>query len=308
MAILNRASDGLPSVLVLLVRTLRKMGPMERERLESLVAPPTLQHVSTTFDNGKMVRQTLNRWLQNGLFDESEGTIRLAAGYEAGPTEGVEGVSALGAQLRALALDSANNEDLVKTEPGQTADFVHALCWMLAQDPFHLTTGSYKDLVNRMESDQFAEEPWAFRNDTRWAGFVDWAPLLGFGWNSGVPKGKGGTFITDPTPAVTDALLPAFGKADELPVDDFLHGLATALPVVDGGEYRRQVEGRLVGNTWRPTKDHEISPTLSLSLLRLHEAGRILLESRSDAPYRSLLGKGFRDVRRVSHLRLPRTL
>lgn len=307
MAILNRASDGLPNVLVILVRTLRKMGPMERERLEALVAPPTLGQISEAFERDKIVRKTLNRWVQNGLFEESEGTIQLAAGYETGPTEGVEGIRALGAQLRKLALSPTNNEDLLKTQPGHTADFVHALCWMLAQDPFHLTAGSYEDLVNRMESDQFAEEPWAFRNDTRWDGFVDWAPLLGFGWKSRVPKS--GTFITDPTPAVSDALLPTFGEVDELPVDDFLRGLARELPVLDGGEYRTQVEGRLVGNTWRPIKDHEISPTLSLSLLRLHEAGHLVLDKRDDAQQRrSLLGQGFKVEREVSHLRLPRTL
>ena len=303
MAILNRASDGLPSVLVVLIRTLRKMGPMARDLLESLVAPPSLQQVSTTFDNGKMVRQTLNRWVQIGLFVEEEGHIALAEGFGEGPTEGITGLRALGTQLRRLVLASENNQDLLRPEPGQTADFTHALCWMLAQDPFSLTTGGYKDLINRMESDQFPAEPWAFRNDTRWAGFMDWAPLLGFGWNTRVPTSN--TFITDPTLAVADALPRVFDAHSELPQGEFFYALADALPVVDGGAYRTQVEARLVGNTWRPTGAHEVSPSLSLSLLRLQERGRLFLESRSDAPHRTLLGQRFLEVRRVSHLRLP---
>lgn len=301
MAILNRASDGLPSVLVVLVRTLRKMKAMDRDRLESLVAPPSLQQVSPTFDNGKMVRQTLNRWAQIGLFVEAEGRISLADGFQEGSTEGIANVRALGAQLRRLVLAPENNEDLVRTEPGKAADFTHALCWMLAQDPFHLTTGGYYDLVNRMESDQFPDEPWAFRNDTRWAGFADWAPLLGFGWKAHVPKAN--TLITDPTEAVADALPTVFDTRDELPQADFFNTLADVLPVVDGGAYRIEVEARLVGNTWRPTREHEISPSLSLSLLRLQEAGVLELESRSDAPTRTLLGQGFGEVRQVSHLR-----
>lgn len=302
MAILNRASDGLPSVLAVLVRTLRKMGPLERDQLEALVAPPSLQQVSSTFGDGKQVRQTLNRWLQIGLFADTDGRISLAEGYSEGPTEGIAGLRALGTQLRRLVLAPENNQDLLRPQPGQTADFTHALCWMLAQDPFYLTTGSYEELINRMESDQFPDEPWAFRNDTRWDGFRDWAPLLGFGWYAHVPKA--GTFITDPTEAVVDALPKVFDARYELPQADFFYALADALPVVDGGAYRTQVEARLLGNTWRPTGVHEVSPSLSLSLLRLQEAGRLLLESRSDAPYRTLLGQGFGEVRRVSHLRL----
>jgi len=305
MAILNLASDGLPSVLVVLIRTLREKGPLEHEQLRALVAPPSLQQVSTTFRDGVMVRQTITRWSQIGLFVEQGDRIALADGMAEGSTRGVRGLRTLGAQLRRFALAEENNEDLVRTEPKCTADFTHALCWMLAQDPFVLTTGGYDEVVNRMESDQFTEEPWAFRNGTRWSGFVPWANLLGFGWGARVPRAN--TFICDPTAAVADALPEVFGDREEVTQDDFFHALASALPVVDGGTYRTQVEDRLVGSTWRPTQAHEVSPCLTLSLLRLEESGRLRLDSRSDAPHRTLLGQGFREVRSVSHVCLPRT-
>lgn len=308
MAILNRASDGLPSVLVVLVRTLRKMGSMKRDQLEALVAPPSLQQVSATFDNGKMVRQTLNRWAQIGLFVEADGEVALTEECAVGPTDGIVGLRALGAQFRRLVLAPKNNEDLVRVEPGHAADFTRALCWVLAQDPFQLTTGNYDDLVSRMEIDQFRDEPWAFYpNATRWDGFRDWAPLLGFGWGSSLSWSPRSTaFIADPTEAVADALPAVFGARAELPEADFFRGLAGFLPVVDGGTYRTSVEARLSGNTWRPTAAHEVSPSLSLSLFRLQEAGRLVLESRSDAPHRTMLGQGFAEVGRVSHLRLQR--
>ena len=302
MAILNRASDGLPSVLVVLVRTLRKKGTMARDKLEALVAPPSLQQVSETFNNGLQVRQTLNRWVQLGLFEEEEGAISMATGYEEGPVDGIAGLKALGTQLRRLVLAAENNEDFLLPEPKKAADFTHAVCWMLSQDPFELTSGGYKDLVNQMENRQFPGEPVAFQNDTRWAGFKDWAPLLGFGWNTGMPRAN--TFIIDPTRAVEDALSLVFGGRSELAQSDFFGALSRALPVVDGGEYRLKVEASLVGGRWRPTSEHEVSPTLSLSLLRLQESGRLVLETRSDAPYRTLLGQEFAADRRVSHLRL----
>ena len=302
MAILNRTSDGLPNVLVLLVRTLRQKGAMGRAQLEALVAPPSLQQISSTFDNGKMVHQTLTRWIQIGLFHDEDGYISMSKGYETGSTKGIAGLKALGSQLRQLILDPSNNEDLLIDKPGKAADFTRAVCWVLAQDPFHLTTGSYKDLINRMENDQFPDEPWAFRNDTRWAGFTDWAPLLGFGWNSHVPKNN--TFIIDPTKAVEDALPEVFSGRSEMSQDDFFHELADQLPVIDNGAYRTKVEDILIENSWHPIKTHEVSPSLSLSLLRLQEANRLHLESRSDAPHRTLLGRGFANIRKVSHLRL----
>jgi hypothetical protein len=302
MSILNRASDGLASVLVVLVRTLRKKGSMARDKLEALVAPPSLEHVDTGFKKGLQVRQTLNRWVQIGLFQEEDGAISMAKGYEEGPTEGIAGLRALGTQLRQLVLATDNNQGLLSSKPGMAADFTHAVCWMLAQDPFELTSGGYKDLVNQMENRQFSGEPFPFQNDTRWAGFKDWAPLLGFGWNTGVPRAN--TFLLDPTRAVEEVLSLVFGGRSELPESDFFGALSKALPVVDGGDYRLKVEGRLLHNQWHPTAGHEVSPSLSLSLLRLHESGRLVLESRSDAPYRTLLGQEFVADRRVSHLRL----
>lgn len=301
MAILNRASDGLPSVLVLLVRTLRVMKPMPRERLEALVAPPSLQQVSDTFADGKMVRQTLNRWLQIGLFQEEGGVVSLSDDAGEGPTEGLAGVRALGDRLRRLVLAPHNNADLLRPEPGQAADFTHALCWMLTQDPFRLSTGTYESLINRLEGEQVPDEPLPFRNDTRWDGFRDWAPLLGFGWETGQPRSR--TFIVDPAVAVRAALPQVFGGRDTLSQAAFFEHLAQVLPVIDGGAYRTAVEGRLKEGTWRPTAAHEVSPTLTASLLRLRESGALALESRSDAPHRTLLGRGFAPVARVSHLR-----
>lgn len=273
---------------------------MPRDRLLETVAPPSLGHHSTSFKGGLQARQTLNRWTQIGLFHEADGQIHLRDGLEKTISLDVDGVLYLGGILRNLILLPENNDDLGSDEPGAGADFTFAVSWMLAQDPFYLTSGSYEEVISPRDNEQFQQAPRAFRNDTRWDGFREWAPALGFGWISHIPKGN--TFVPDPTAAVGEQLPTVFGQHHELPQGSFLGRLAEQLPVVDGGKYRRLVESRLGGGTWRPTAEHEVSPSLTLALLHLEAEGRIKLEERSDAPFRTLLGHGFREVRKVSHV------
>jgi hypothetical protein len=211
----------------------------------------------------------------------------------------IGGLRRLGALLRQLVFYPGHNSDMMEAEPGKGADFTHALCWALAQDPFALCQGGWDTLINPMQLDQYTDDTRAFQNDTRWPGFQDWAPALGFAWTSRIPRKS--SFMVDPTEAVDDTLPQLFDDRDDLPQADFFAGLAERLPVVDRGSYRRQVEARL-GGTWRRVDDHEVSPSLSLALLRLESAGRLRLELRSDAGLRTLLGGGFKTLRPVSHL------
>lgn len=292
MGILNRTNDGLHSVLVVLARALQYYGPLERERLEQRVAPPTVT-------DGKQVRQTLNRWLDLGLFLADGERIELHPDCAGMDLSSIGGLRRLGSLLRRLLLEPANNQDLLEAEPGKGADFTHALCWALAQDPFALCKGGWHKVVNPMQLGQYMREPRAFGNDTRWPGFEAWAAVIGFGWTSRVPQSN--TFMIDPTQAVEDALPMLFGGREELTQENFLAGLADLLPVVDRGDYRRQVEARLGGN-WRRVEGHEVSPSLSVALQRLEAAGRLRLDLRSDAGLRTLLGREFRPLRQVSHL------
>jgi hypothetical protein len=180
------------------------------------------------------------------------------------------------------------------------ADLTLALCWVLAQDIFVLPGGAYK-YIAPLEARQFGtSEPYAFRNDTRWNGFRAWAPLLGFGWTE-VAQGNP-LLVVDPTPAVLDALPAVFGAMPELPIEDLLRRLADVLPVLDGGNYRNQVEARLISPAWRSTSPYEISVSLSAALKRLDNSGVIRLQARADAPKRTLLGRGHRELELVSHV------
>lgn len=292
MGILNRTNEGLHSVLVVLVRALQHYGPMERERLEQHIAPASVT-------DGNMLRQTLNRWLDLGLFRMEDERICLHPSCTGLNPDSIGGLRRLGTMLRSLLLEPANNRDILVAEPSKGADFTHALCWALAQDPFAFCQGGWDGLINPLQLNQYHQEPRALQNDTRWAGFQDWAPVVGFAWTSRIPRRN--SFMIDPTHAVEDTLPELFGDRDELPQSDFFAGLADLLPVVDRGPYRLQVEARL-GGSWRRVEDHEVSPSLSLALLRLEGSGHLRLDLRSDAGPRSLLGGGFRHLRQVSHL------
>lgn len=292
MGILNRPSEGLHSVLVVLVRALQFYGPMEREALEHRVAPPSIT-------DGLQFRQTLNRWLDLGLFLADGDRVKLHQDCTGFDPSSIDGLRRLGALLRRLLLEPANNLDLLEAEPSRGADFTHALCWALAQDPLALCQGGWDALINPLQLSQYKEEPRAFRNDTRWAGFQEWATAVGFAWTGRIPRRN--SFMVDPSHAVEDALPVLFSGRNELMQADFFSGLAELLPVLDRGLYRRQTEARL-GGTWRRADEHEVSPTLSLALQRLEAGGRLRLDLRSDAEDRTLLGHEFVFVRKVSHI------
>ena len=108
--------------------------------------------------------------------------------------------------------------------------------------------------------------------------------------------------MIDPTIAVADSLREVFGKDKELPQEQFFSRLAEILPVVDGGEYRLKVEEKINQSNWKPPKPSEVSTSLSRALSRLHDRGDVLLDDRSDASKRTLIGRNNRVLRDVSHV------
>lgn len=300
MGLLNLENDGLPSVLIALVRALRCFGGMPRDELLAICCPPTLQTHTSTFTKRRLGASTLTRWTQLGLFLDDGDRIELHSDVGDLPEGGLAEINALAPLLRRLALDKENNRELNVEGGALGADLSLALSWGLAQDVFKLPGGAYK-LVESIEVRQFgASMPYAFRNDTRWNGFRAWAPLLGFGWTE---ADRGNTvLVIDPTVAVRETLPVAFNNVSELPIEDLLRHLADVLPVLDGGEYRQRVEARLATPAWRATRPHEISVSLSMALKRLETAGWVRLKSRADAPKRTLLGRNHRKLEQISHV------
>jgi len=293
VSILNQTNDGLFNVLIVLIRCLAKQKSMARDKLLALCAPS-----SAVDDSQKQARQTLNRWIQLGLFHEDDsGGIQLDTSLK-NELRGRTGLPAeLSPFVRSVVLNATNNEQFWDSENNKSADFTRGVCWALAQNVFTCRCVGHAD-VQSIEEAQLRDAA-AFQNDTRWNGFKSWAVFLGFGWIGRYPSS---VFEIDPTIAVREVLPKVFEGSRELRQTVFFNRLAEILPVVDGGEYRTRVEQKIDRSVWRSPKPDQVSTSLSRSLLRLHDHGDLILEERADAEKRSLLGRNARIVRNVSHI------
>ena len=122
MSLLNLASDGLPNILVTLAVTLqRARKPLTRADLVARVAPE-----GVASEDGKMARQTLNRWLELGLFEESNEIICLAQPLESAVNEEAALLDAVRTAARRCALSEANNPDLWAHRQAKAADLTRS--------------------------------------------------------------------------------------------------------------------------------------------------------------------------------------
>ena len=291
MGILNRPSDGLLSVFIALRRALIAFGPLPDDQLLALCAPP-----SAVDKEENMARKTLVRWQQLGFFASRAGRIHIADAYNSIALDDLE---SLRIAILRLILSPTNNELLgadssADDDTTRAADFSRAASWFLSQDPY--TFRPSWDTVDDLQTVQ-GSKPRVFTNSTRWNGLLEWATFVGIAWPA--PSGTGG--IPVPALAIRAVLDEVFGTATELPQDGFFAALADALPVVSGARYWRAMSGS-VPSLPRVKRENHVAQSLSLALLQLDAAEEIRLDARADAPYRQLVGRGGRELRRVSHL------
>jgi len=291
VTILNRPSDGLYNVLVVLVRAAVRFTPRDTEQL--LLACGS---AVDSLDTGHLNR-TLTRWTSLGLFQIDKDSFAIAEPYRTflGSKSDVA-EARLPKVARTLALHEDNNARFWDAEGAKSADFSKGAAWMLAQDVYTVpsTVSGWEGLVARQLSDP--DGTTIVQNDTRWNGLRAWMPYLGFARDAT-------SWDIDPTEAVTDALPDIFGSAKALLVSEFLERLAEAIPILDGGKYRREVEAVLRDGAWPKPDAGSLSTSLSRALQRLDRVGMIKLEQRNDAGEGiSLTGRARRRWRDVSHI------
>lgn len=272
MSLLNRTSDGLHSVLAVIYKLLLAETQIERDRLVGLCAP----HGSI---NEEKTRQTLNRWLELGLFQATQDD-KVSLHPDVRKDE--RNLQKLPSVARRIAFKEENNTDLWASEGAKAADFTRSLCWLLAQDSWVIDFAGW-DQAQALIQKQLSGDTVLVQNDTRWSGLKAWAPFLGFGWTAKYPTGA---LVADPTDAIRDALPVAFDKKRIIEARDFLAIIAEILPVLDGGRYRQGVEEKLLERTgphaWQAPPDGHISTSLSRSLLRLIEEGVVTGSLKAD--------------------------
>jgi hypothetical protein len=295
MSILNRPSDGLFNIIIVLARCVMAEGPVAKDRLVRLCAP------GPAVESDDACRKSLNTALDIGLFQARDDGIVLSPDLPKDARSPKTGSDQLRDTIRTLVLSARNNPDVWADKDSRAADFTRAASWVLAQDPFRLQ-GIGVDDLGKLHNRQFpTKEYTALGNESvRWPGFRSWAVYLGFGWDAY----KLG-FTPDPGVAIRAALPAVFEAGAELDCASFVSGLAGQIPVLDGGAYRTEVEARISREYWQPPPDGQLSASLSLALLRLEREGAIRLNDRDDPRFgrRTLTGRGRRPLRRFSHVR-----
>ena len=291
MTILNRPSDGLYNVLIVLVRAAVRFTPRDAEQL--LIACGSAVEALDAAHLGR----TLTRWTSLGLFNSDKDAISIAEPYRSMlGTKPDIAETRLPKVARTIALHEDNNARFWDAEGAKSADFSRGAAWMLAQDVYTMpsSTAGWEGLVKRQLVG--SDGTTIVQNDTRWNGLRAWMPYLGFARDAS-------TWDVDPTDALRDVLPDVFGTAKTMLTTEFLDRVATALPVLDGGKYRREVEAVLKDGTWPKPEPGHVSTSLSRALQRLDREGAILLEQRSDTgDGMTLIGRAGRRWRDVTHV------
>ncbi|MDQ8206667.1 protein DpdG [Coraliomargarita sp. SDUM461003] len=296
MSILNRPGDGNRSVLTVIYKLLLQEGPTDYDKIISLCAPDGVV-------DPKETRQTLNTWCDLGLLTKNADRVSINQDIK----KADRSLHLLPKQAREHVLRSENNQRLWEVEDSKASDFCRATAWLLAQDVYTFDCNSWSEAQPRIHHQMGEDANLIAQNDTRWSGFKDWVTYLGFASNGRFPVS--GSLLIDPTNAIRDSLPQVFGEIKTLQADQFLSGLADCLPVVDGGEYRDDLEERLKTATgehaWHPQPSGQLSTSLSRAILRLESLGILKCENKSDAPVRMILtGRNGSIVGTYSHLTL----
>ena len=275
MSIINLASDGIPSVFIVLWRALIEFGPMPRTRLLELCAPEAI-------GNSKQARQTLNKWVALGAFEEDEasGQVKLSKAFVA---KDIDDIEWLRDRVFACLLSEAGEKE--------APEFADAAAWLLLQDLFKFPP-SGETIVPLARNQGFK----GFSNPGWWAGFLAWAQFVGVV----VPAM---TVIINPVHLIRNALKRIkIPRGSAIPVTDFLAALSGEVPIIPRGSVSRKVAGSLVVPPL-DLAEHEVSPTLSLALRQLHYEHTIVLQDLSDSRVRlQLVGRERRPREQVTHV------
>jgi hypothetical protein len=247
-----------------------------------------------------------------GVLEDVEDGVRIAETYRSTKTMTDEGFRDL---LRRAVLATNVNDQLFASEDG-AREFTRALAWYLAQnvdDP--PATHDARDsrpyaaalLDEQMAKPKKNEVP-ILRNKDRWPSFVRWSRYLGFAESLPMPSAGLPLIQPDPTEAVRRVLAsstePRKGKESELV--EYVRILSEALQVLDGGQYRQEVEARMAQAPLPPGGEGALSAPLSLALFRLRAEGVVTLVDKADARHARVLAVTAAEPQRCSHVKLVR--
>ena len=189
--------------------------------------------------------------------------------------------------LRKQVMEKRFNQEPWGSQEG-ARDLTNGLAWFLSFPATELPEdfGGRGVNVQTIQAQHFGERRegeennWPIVNQERWVNFQRWACGLGFAW-----KTSTGLTVPDPTATLRDVIPEVFADETRLPAVDFLKAIAKAVPVLDGGTYRKFVQDNLAEDqSLGPPR--QLSQALTDALRRLERASEITIEERDDAPAR----------------------
>ena len=292
MSLLNRPSDGMHSVLVVIHNLIVQEGSLPFQQIVELCSPEGC-------GDPAQVRQTLKTWIEFGLFTKSEDQ---KVSFSKSLSKSDKTRENLRKVARRILFATDNNPNLWAAEGTGSSDFTRSVAWLLAQDVYQAELSNWSDAQSLLQK-QTNKSINVIQNDTRWSGLKAWSQFLGFAVSGKFPSG---VLIIDPTDAVRDSLAEVFHKRTKMAADDFIAELAKSIPVFDSGNYRKDVESKLLEHGgWTPLDENNLSTSLSRAVLRLIHEGMIVGENLSDAGSRlHLTGRANKVIETFSHLRL----
>ena len=268
MSLLNITNDGLPNILAVLHATvLRSAKPISEADLLESVSPAAIVE-----DDSQMARNTLNRWVELGLFVREDGLISVKEKLPGRRATALEILPFTRRMACRLALSEENNQDLWASQGARAADLTRTLAWMLAQDVYR--TSSFSNFADKESQQILDPERLLMRNDTRRRGLEYWAPFLGFSRHSFA--------VIDPTVAVRDSLNEVLEPGQGMPAAQFIERLSTILPVLDGGRWQIEVLQFVDPAALPRRQPGQLSSALSRALLTLWDSGELLLQQKAD--------------------------
>lgn len=265
---------------------------LPREKLMALCAPATLQTGPVPSARSKAPKE-LKAWLELGLLTEKsvDDTTEISLSTDYFNARNIP----LHQAARRCLQAPTNNSDLSSRDE-RAVDLTLLAALLLALDVYSNSPSKLEALVNkflpdfRINSNEVAVVP----------GYLNW---LGF-----AQQITRDSYAIDPTDAIREELPHLIQPGEQLPFAEVLQRLNRALPVLDGGSYRQQVEDRISLHGWQPLDAHRLSTSLSRALLRLQLSKIIHMDAQSDASgAMQLIGRNGSVLRAVTHLTLMRT-
>ena len=283
MTLLNNASNGDYSILRNLVKVIAVHDNLVSKDKLTSVCGEGITFAPQKKIEKKHIHDTLNTWQKFGLLQVQEDLVTIPIAYlEKAFKKNKFNEQAFKLLLIDILYLPENNKDFWSNEGGGSDDFTRGSTYLFARDVFNPNFKTNEGDVN------------IILNGNRRSALIRWMYALGL-MNS--------ANVVDPTILIKSFISNDISSA-EYKISDFVSKLAFRYPVLDSGSYRKSLEEKLTGSTYKLLDQNQLSISLSLALKRGRNQGLIELFSKADSSKIALTEKGSKVGPSFSHIKV----